>query len=392
MKSSPRFVRSLKMNLAYLRRRSQDLGEERLPQLDKERHNFHRAIQFGLALPETRVATAEVVLQLFLLIERRNYWRDWIPTFEQLLARGKEGNDFNLSLKFNLWKQLGQLQRFDRQLEAAMESHQRALNVAEQLDEREKIAQARFNLSEDLRLQRDYREAERFGLMALEGFIECQSHLRWKAATLNTLGLIAQEQGNWFLSEQRLREAVSHWRQTSEITELTRSLNNLGLTLQENEKVEQALCCYREVTTLLAKTKSQLDQVKILLSMGTLYYNLEQWSEAERHFREAFSLKSSSANHTYYDALSAHNLGNVLLVQERFSEAEEYLRDAISFWREVDDKLMLANSVGTLGQVLRRQGKKEAQHYLDQALALLQPYLATNELAKRLDKGFRAEK
>ena len=384
---SPRFIKSIAANIAYWTTQSQELQDETLAVLDAERENIFHAVQFGLRLPQTRAATAELALQAFLLIERRGYWREWIPILEQLLATL---NDHNLPLKFRLLKELGQLQRFERQLQAAVESHQAALAIAQQLNDKKMVAQARFNLSEDHRQKRQYREAKQYGLKALESFTT-QENKRWMAITLNTLGLIAQSEGHFVLSEERLLKAVTLWREVLEPTELARSLNNLALTLQKQGKFTSALACYHEAATQLAQTVSELDKVKVQISLGTLYFDLEQWSKAESAFKEANSPYLLNSAHFYDRALIAQNLGNVLLKQKRFSEAEDYLRNAIHLWRQKDDHLMLANSLGTLGQVLARQGKK-ARHFLDEAISLLASYTASDQSARKLLAEFEAER
>lgn len=386
---SPRFIKSITANIAYWTTESQDLRDETLPALDAERENILHAVQVGLRLPQTFAATAELALQSFLLVERRGYWREWMPVLQQLIATE---NDDHLRLKFNLLKQLGELQRLDRQLQAAVESHQAALNSAQQLADQEAVAQAKIGLSEDYRALRQYSQAEQYALMALEWFTS-QKAKRWLAVTLNTLGLIAQSRGEWVLSEQRLTRAVALWQQIEQPTELARSLNNLALTLQESGKFEEALRCYRDAATLLSQTASELEKVKLQISLGTLYFGLKQWPKAEAAFKKANSDYLHNSGHLYYRALIAQNLGNVLLIQKRFNKAEGHLRYGIELWEQVDDKLMLANSLGTLGQTLAGQGQaKEARRLLGQAISLLAPYSADNALARELLDEFETER
>jgi len=385
--ANPRFIKSIAANIAYWTTRTEELQDETLSALDAERGNIFRAVQFGLRLPQTRAATADLVLQSFLLIERRGYWREWNPLMQQLIATEKEEN----LRKNKLLMQLGQLQRLDLQLPAALESHLLALDVAQKLAEERLLARAWLNLSEDYRQLRQYSEAEGYGIKALSGFTTSQAGARWLAATLNTLGLIAQSRGDLLLSEQRLTQAVDFWQQVDEPTELARSLKNLAITLQKSEKFKEALSSYREAATILAQTVSELDKIMIQISLGTLYFGQQQWAEAEAAFREANSTYLQNSGQLYYRALIAQNLGNVLLTQKRFKEAEGHLRHGIELWQQVDDKLMLANTVGTLAETLAAQALvKEARALFGQALTLLAPY-HDDGLAKQLREEFERQ-
>lgn len=222
-------------------------------------------------------------------------------------------------------------------------------------------------------------------------FTASQAGARWQAATLNTLGLIAQSRGDLLLSEQRLRRAVDFWRQVDEPTELARSLINLALTLQGRQKFDQALECYREAASAVAQTASELDKSLIQISLGTLLFELTQWPEAEAAFREANSDYLQHSGQLYYRAFIAQNLGNVLFTQQRFKEAEDHLRHGIKLWEQVDDKLMLANTVGTLAETLAAQAiVKEARTLFGQALTLLAPY-DDDGLAKQLREEFERQ-
>lgn len=385
--ANPRFIKSVAANIAYWTTQSQDLQDETLPTLDLERENLFRAVEFGLRLPQTRAATGELALQSFLLIERRGYWREWNPLLQRLIATERN----NHPRKNKLLMQLGQLQRLDRQLPAAVESHLMALNVAQKLADQQLVTRTWLNLSEDYRQLRQYREAEAYGIKALESFRASQAGARWRAATFNTLGLIAQSRGDLLLSEQRLRRAVDFWRQVNEPTELARSLTNLAQTLQGRRKFDQALESYREGATVVAQTTSELDKSLIQMSLGTLLFELEQWPEAETAFREANSdYLQHSAQH-YYRAFIAQNLGNVLFTQQRFKEAEDHLRHGMKLWQQVDDKLMLANTVGTLAETFAAQALvKEARALFGQALTLLAPYY-DDGLAKQLREEFEKQ-
>ncbi|MEW5987766.1 MAG: tetratricopeptide repeat protein [Chloroflexota bacterium] len=381
------FLDDVATNLAYWQGVAGCVGDREFGRLDHEWHNLFRAAQVGLAFPPTRPAAIELTLQLFGFVERRGYWQEWIFTLEQCLANCSNEQP----AKFYLLNRLGQLYRLNRQLAAAITTHEAAAIIAQSRNDHLALSQAYFNLSEDYRLDRQLTQAETYGLSALEGFIS-QGEARWKAATLNTLGVIAQWQGKLALAEERLREAVAGWREANQPTELARALGNLAATLRAAGEMDAARQSYLEAAGVLAPTSSELDKVMVEISLGGLYFDLGQWSEAEAAFRRANSPYLKQSSHVYYQAMVAHGFGHVRLRQGRNEEAEAYLRASVSLWRKADDQVMLANTLGTLAETLAaRQDIDEATALYDEALACLINY-TEDTLARRLWGDFSAQR
>jgi tetratricopeptide (TPR) repeat protein len=133
----------------------------------------------------------------------------------------------------------------------------------------------RYSLSEDYRQQRAYAVAEHWGLAALHDFEQLGQATSGRAGVvLSTLGLVAYGRGDWATAEARLHRAIEHWRAENAPTELARVLNNLGMVLEAAQKPDAALRAYNEAMALLIETDSELDKVRIELSLGTLYFNL----------------------------------------------------------------------------------------------------------------------
>jgi tetratricopeptide (TPR) repeat protein len=366
---SAQFVKSVIANIDYWTQRTGQLDERQFGVLDVDWPNLYRAVEFGLALPEARNVTIALSLQLYDVIEQRGHWREWIPVLEQVLHSCTTGER---TLRYQLLDQLGRLYGLGWQLPPALESHRTAEAVALKLADERAIAFARYNLSEDYRRVRQYELAEHYGALALEGFERLGMTGRPVASMLNSLGMVAQARGQLGLSEERLRRAVALFRALDRPTHLARALNNLANTLHAAAKDDEALQCFAEAAQVLAPTASEFDKVMVELSRGTVYFDLGRLAEAEAAFRLADSTFLSESAHSFHRAHLANNLGNVLLAQGRLQEAEAQLRRSAMLWRETTDPLMLANTLGTLGETLVAQARpKEAVPLYDEALALL---------------------
>lgn len=366
---SPHFTQVVATNVAYWRDRVHNLTDARIRLVDPDHPNLLRAAEFGQALPATQPAVAELILHAFPLIERCGHWEAWLPLLDQAIAAC--GNDA-LPLKGKLLNCRGLLLRLCRHLDQAIAAHEEACRLAERQSDPQALAEACFNLSEDYRLRRDYAQAEAYGLAALAAFNRLPGVEKWQAAVLNTLGLVAREMGQHDTSVARLQQAVALWRQLQQATELGRSLNNLANTLQAQREYAAALERFQEAAEALAGTASQRDQIIVLLSLGNLYFQLEQFEQAEAVFRQADSPTLWSLGNSYLRAVVTLNLGSVLLKQGRLTEAERHLRQSQIFWQQTGDNLGLANASGTLAETLAAQKRTaDARHYFNEAISLL---------------------
>ncbi len=370
---SHHFAQVVATNVAYWQNRVYNLTDAEIPRLAPDHPNLLRAAEFGQVLPATQPAVAELILHAFPLIERCGHWELWLPLLDQAITAS---NDDALPRKGKLLNCRGLLLRRRPQFDQAIAAHEEARRIAIRLNAPQAVAEADFNLSETYRLRRDYAQAEAYGLAALDTFTHLPGVEKWLASTLNTLGLTARELGQLETSAQRLEQAVALWRQLEQPTELGRTLNNLANTLQAQKKYAAALTQFQAAADVLASTASELDKSKVLLSLGNLHYQLEQFDQAEDAIRQADSPALRQSGDSYLRAVFYLNLGSVVLKQQRPEEAEGYLRQSLIFWRQTEHKRNLANACGTLAEALAAQGKgREARLYFDEAIGLLESYL-----------------
>lgn len=372
MRPSPAFLHSVAANLDYWRQRTQNLPESQFSELQADWPNLVRAVNFSLDLPPLWAPTSDLALQMFEFVERRAHWRDWINVLERVRAAAASQPQ---PLSWKLLDHLGYLYRLDWQIPAAVEAHRAAEALALEAGDQAGVAHARFNLCEDYRYQRDYTPAEALGQSALEIFQALAAPEAQRAAVLNALGLIAHARGESALACTRLEHALELYRRLDRPTDLARVLKNQALALEGCGQKDAALQHYLESRQILDGTTSELDKVQLELSVGTLYFNQGRLAEAEAAFQRADSPYLKQSGITYYQALTANNLGNVFLGQGRLTEAEAALRHSLALWRATTDGLMLANTLGTLGELLAQQGQAAAAiPFYEEAVTLLANY------------------
>lgn len=385
------FLDCVLANLNYWRQTVSALPESEFGALDADWPNLLRALRYGLAAPEARPAAAELTLAAFDFVERRGYWEAWLPLLRRLLDSWPEAPILGRAL---LLDQYGSFLRLSQHPAKAVAAHTEAEALWRELDDRQQLARVHHALSENYRVWQRFAEAERFGRLALDEFEQLGlAEVAGKGgAVLNTLGLTAYARGDFETAERVLTQAVALWRNAKTPIVLARMLRNLAITLEAQKKVEPALRAYHEAGELLEPTVAELEKSMLQLSLGTLHFNQGHLTEAEAAFARADSPYLRASGHLYYEAVTANNQGNLLLAQKRLDEAESRLRLAISLWRQMEDGLMLANTLGTLGEALGALDRPaEAISAYDEALELLARY-PEDAWAKRLLGKFSAQR
>ena len=366
------FSASVASNLAYWLDRSQDMDDQTLHRLDAERHNLLRAARFGLGLVETCADAARLSLQIYPLIERRGYWRRWIPLLEQGITNCQESEAI---LTVNLLDRLGQCYRLDRQWDKSLAKHGREQQLAEAVGDELLLAKAQLNLSQTYWSMHHYDQALRYGELALAGFSAHGGGGDQLGATTTILGLIALGRGELETAESWLTQAIDAYRSLDRPALLARSLMNLTITLQRDGRNEEALPICHEALQILESTAHELDKVRVELTLGTLFMNLNRLEEAEEAYKRANSPALRRIGDTYLMALQANNLGTVYLEMGRLQDAERAFSDSISLWHRSAGRIMLANTLGNMGETkLAMNRPDEALPYLDQAITIAREF------------------
>ncbi len=321
---SPQFIRRVGANVRYWKTAASQTTDRTLAELDTDRQNLCRAVQYGLQIPETALGTAELVSQLFELSERRGYWAEWMPLLEQAIDVCPVPGD---PLHLTLLNQLGFIHRLRRQLTDSIAIHRQVVTLAEAHDHPRQRAAAFFHLSNAYFDHHQHQEAGQYAEQALAEFerLSLTAEDKKMGAIFNILGLLAQARGERDTAEQLFNQSIAHWRRTDELTYLARTLTNLGLNFLATEQFAQALACLDEADEALETTASQLDKTMVAINRGVVYFERENWREAEAAYRQANSFYLQQSGDTYLQAMIANNLGCALMKQNRWQEADAFL-------------------------------------------------------------------
>ncbi|MGD8857320.1 MAG: tetratricopeptide repeat protein, partial [Chloroflexota bacterium] len=140
---SAQFISSVAANLAYWCDHEGLADPRAWPALDRERRNLFQAVEYGLQLPQTWSAAADLALKSYTYVFERGYWSEWTPVLEQALSACP---DENSAVKWRLAQQLGSFYRRLRRLDDAEAFHEQAEAVARSLGDPLLVARAQLGL------------------------------------------------------------------------------------------------------------------------------------------------------------------------------------------------------------------------------------------------------
>ncbi|NUM47475.1 MAG: tetratricopeptide repeat protein [Anaerolineales bacterium] len=374
--TSPLFLRHILANLAFWREQMGELEDRAIAHLEEERHNLYKAIEAGLSFPASQGVTIQLIFDLFEFIELRRHFHDWIV----VLNRALQTNPPDL-VKCRLLNHLGFVHALLGNLPEAMAFHHQALALSQASDNRREEMNANFGQGHVHFYRMEFDQAESFARLALAqittlGHAANEKLDQMKYASIYTLiGLAAHMRGDYATAEtyQQMGLEIRRAFPTQEL--VAKILMNLAITYEQSQKMDQALACLSEAKTILKNKNNQLQYIDILQALGTLYFMLNRYKEAEATFTQVDTSLLRRTGNFVTLAHQANNLGNVYLKQNRLALAKQSLSEAIIYWRQLKEAIFLANTLGDLAETLVRLNEPaEALPMYMEALELLSQY------------------
>lgn len=385
---NPQFIESIQAGLKYWQRKTQEIETNQAHWLDRRRRNLFQAVIFGIQTEETWEATVEVLLQSFNFVEWGGYWQEWIPIIEQALASAPEKTS---SINGRLHNRLGQLYKLSKKHPVAIEQHEQALLLAEKLNDKSLSIVAHASLCEVYLELNMIPKAKEYAQTGLSIALKTADTERLQAFLHKDLGAVAQYSGDWEQAVRHQKQAIQLWRKQNNLVYLARSLIDLGISYTNSDNFLAAQQVYEEAGAILNKTINESDKALVYLNLGVLFYRQEKWTAARDAFLRINPTALRERNNQTILAKLHNNLGNVYLKLAQLELSIRHLTKAIKLCRTLNDPLGLANSLGTLGEVLwANRQLPEAMACYQEALQLLAPLKKDGHWPEKLYLDFSA--
>jgi tetratricopeptide (TPR) repeat protein len=234
-------------------------------------------------------------------------------------------------LRSDIYHWRSRCHRRQRDFEAAREDVEHALELAQGVDDRRKMADAYFQAS-----------------------------------------LVAERTGHWVLSRNYAERAKTLFQELDDERTVGRLLNNLGGLSLLLGKPHQAIEQLKASFAVAVEVDSKGDAAQAMGGLATVHLRLEEWEAAEEHARQALQLLEGREDFLDEIGQSQLVLGRSLLERDRFDEAEESFRAADATFEQFSSISHRANVWVALGDLAARRGQdtEAARLYRNAAEAL----------------------
>jgi tetratricopeptide (TPR) repeat protein len=138
--------------------------------------------------------------------------------------------------------------------------------------------------------------------------------------------LVSDRMGHWVQARNYAERAKAYYEQVNDERNVGRLLNNLGGLNFQLGKPEQAVEDLKNAYRVLLDKGSEAEAANVVASLAHVHLHTGEAKTAEDEARHALSLMEDRADFLYHVAPTQLVLGRALMEQGRLDEAEEYLR------------------------------------------------------------------
>lgn len=233
----------------------------------------------------------------------------------------------------------------------ALQTAKEALEVWRGLGDNFGIAQALGQVAQCYFAQSDLVEAAVIYKESLELWRQ-QNDLPKQTDTLNMLGFVESEKGDW-------ESAISYYTQAQA---LINSDSDPGLTAQiaaglgslfnDNGIPDKALIHYQRALELYKQTENLRGEYRMMMYIGHTYFLLGHYAFAQNHLQEALT----SATNPLDAAQCREYLGQFKIATGEYEAALQYLQPAVASYDEAKNPKHAARVRALIGQVYEQQG------------------------------------
>ncbi|MBA2568542.1 MAG: helix-turn-helix transcriptional regulator [Actinobacteria bacterium] len=221
------------------------------------------------------------------------------------------------------------------------------------------------------RRQRDLQAAQDDVERALELAQSLDDHLTTAKVYLQA-SLVAERQGHWVLARNYAERAKAYYEGLNDSRNVAGLLNNLGGLNLMLGKPEQAIEYLKSSFSVALESDSMEEAAQATGSLAAVHLEMTDYEEAEKFARQALALLEGRMDFLHEIGPSQLVLGRALLEQGRLDEAEQMFRAADASFEQLSSISHRAGAWIALGDLAARRGddRTAARQYRNAAEAL----------------------
>jgi class 3 adenylate cyclase len=174
--------------------------------------------------------------------------------------------------------------------------------------------------------------------------------------------------GNTVMAIANQLEALKHFERTHDTVGIQDAYNSIGNTYSLQRDPDKAMEYFEKSLNLSLRTKDKVSQALVLINIGNVYAESENFTLAGENLREGVLLLEQIGNSNYLDH-GYLNLGKFYLKAGEPELARNYLEMAVTLSRNENDEGALASALTGLGEVAYESKQlSKTLDYLNEAI------------------------
>lgn len=204
------------------------------------------------------------------------------------------------------------------------------------------------------------------------------------AFSLNRLGMIAYEEGDFEVSAEYYTESLGLFEESNDRSSHARVLNNLGNVRSNQARYSEAAEMYERALAVRRETGDVLGTAITLNNLGILAYERGNYQKAEEMLSESLRIRLEIGDKPGI-GICNDNLGNVEYNRGNYEKAEEYYNRSYEIAREASFDAGLAEALHNKAKnSLELQNLSEAEDFLNQSIEIAQKLNSGSLMASQL--------
>jgi tetratricopeptide (TPR) repeat protein len=211
---------------------------------------------------------------------------------------------------------------------------------------------------------------------AIEYFNNCLSitdrigNLKRKASILKGIGLACLFKGDISAGYSYLNESINICKKIKALDVYAMALNNFGIYYDMLGKWEKAIEEYKESLSIYKKLNNIIQISNTMGNIGFAYSSLNKSEQAIYYFKESIKI-SERIGDIYNKGINYIHLGEEYLRKDKFKEVKHYIFNAEKIFKELEDKLGLAD-IFKLKAILCKKQKdwERSEEYFKKAIKI----------------------
>jgi len=190
------------------------------------------------------------------------------------------------------------------------------------------------------------------------------------ANTNRNAGMFATQQGKNLIAVKFIEESLRIYRELDDLNGLSISLNTLGLIESDLGNYKKSRSILEENLKIKRELNQELGISSALNSLGLIELAEGDLESAEKYFIESFDIAKKIENDEYI-GIGLNNLGQVYAIRGDYEKSKIYFDEGLKIDREVGNKNGMCISLINIGILaLQNADYKTAQKYLEEAFTL----------------------